>query len=356
MKLDYRSSRRHFVIVAGSLLVVLLAKTGMGQIDGPQLGYVFDKRDGMLRPILGVPGASRLGNPLPLGVTLALAEVSSKQDYALGVTQGDGKLVSIRFGKGDQPSSVQTIESVSPGASYITLSGKGKSAAVLFPAGPSLRILSGLPGSPEFAGEVDLRLAGLPEAVALDDEGKLVILSVSENQASRLSLYSRETGFQSLGIFGKVSALKLLPNRQVLVADREAQEVNLIRDVLSAAQRMRIAGREDGIDDPFALEVSNDEKRVFVANAASGSIASLSLEGEPPALTLCDCTPTTLSKLDGDGVFRLTDLSEKPLLILEATANESRVLFVPNNSAPPDRADRERRATLPVAARRSRLP
>jgi len=356
MKFDQRSSRRHFVIVAGSLLVVLLAKTSRGQIDGPQLGYVLDKRDGMLRPILGVPGASRLGDPLPLGLTLASAEISSKQDYALGVTQTDGKLVRITFGKGDQPSSAQTIESLGPGASHITLSDKGKSAAVVFPQSQSLRILTGLPETPQFDWEVDLRLAGLPEAVALDDEGKVVILSVSENQASRISLYSRETGLQSLGIFGKVSALKLSANQQVLVADRETQEVILIRDVLGTAQRMRLAGREDGIDDPVALEFSNDQTRVFVANAGSRSVAALSLEGEPAALTLCDCTPTTLKKLDGDGVFRLTELSEKPLLMLEATATETRVLFVPNGGAALNRAERERRATLPVAARRSRLP
>ena len=221
----------------------LLAGNGWSQIRGPQLGYVFDQSQGILRPILGVPGASRLGDPLPLGVPLALAEISSKQDYALGVTQGDGKLVLVTFGEGEQPSSVQTIESLGLGASHITLSSEGKSAAILFSESQSLRILSGLPEKPQVTGEVDLRLAGFPEASALDDDGKLVILSVSENQGSRISLYSHETGLQSLGIFGKVSALKLSTDRQVLVADRATQEVVLIRDVLGAAQRMRIAAR-----------------------------------------------------------------------------------------------------------------
>jgi hypothetical protein len=34
----------------------------------------------------------------------------------------------------------------------------------------------------------------------------------------------------------------------------------------------------------------------------------LSVDGAQ-ALTFCDCTPTTLERLDGDGVFRLTGLS-----------------------------------------------
>jgi hypothetical protein len=248
-------------------------------------------------------------------VTLALAEISSKQDYALGVTEGDGKLVLVTFGESDQPSSLQTIESIGRGASHITLSSEGKSAAVLFPEGQSLQILSGLPEKPHLAGGVDLRLTGLPEALALDDEGQLIVLSVSETQ-----------------------------------------EVVLIRDVLGAAQRIRIAAKEDGIHDPVAVEFAKNQRRVFVANAASGSVASLSLDGEPATLTFFDCTPSALGKLDGDGVFRLTEISEKPLLMVEATGTEIRVLFVPYSSAQTNRAERERRANLPVSARRSRLP
>jgi hypothetical protein len=59
-------------------------------------------------------------------VSLALAEVSPKQDYALGVTQGDGTLVLAIFGEGDQPSSVQRIESVGLGASHISLEQRGQ--------------------------------------------------------------------------------------------------------------------------------------------------------------------------------------------------------------------------------------
>ena len=357
MKSDLRLPRCQHLVAAGSLLVGLLAGNGWGQIRGPQLGYVFDKGSGILKPILGVPGASRLGDPLDLAVNLTLAEISPKQDYALGVTQGEGgKLVLIRFGEADQPSSVLTIESAGLGASHITLSNEGKSAAVLFPESQSLKILSGLPDSPLLAGEIDLRLAGLPEALALDDEGKLVLLAVPENQGSRISVYSRETGFQSLGIFGRVSALKLSADRQVLVADRESDEVSLIHDVLGGAQRIRLAAREDGIHDPVAVAFSREERRVLVANAGSGNIASLSVDGGPTALTFCDCTPAALEKLDGDGVFRLTELSEKPLLMFEANAAETRVLFVPLGNAQRDRAARERRASQPIATRRSRLP
>jgi hypothetical protein len=345
-----------FLVAGSSLLVGLLAGNGWSQIRGPQLGYVFDESQGMLRPILGVPGASRLGDSLSLGVSLTLAEISPKQDYALGVTQGDGKLVLVILGEGDQPSSVQTIESVGPGASHVSLSSEGKSAAVLFPESKSLRILRGLPDSPLLAGEIDLRLAGFPEALALDNEGKLVLLSVPEPQGSRISVYSRETGLQSLGIFGKVSALKLSADRQALVADRESHEVSLIHDLLGGAQRIRLAAREDGIHDPVAVAFSREERRVFVANAGSRSIASFSLDGGPTALTFCDCAPTTLERLNGDGVFRLTGLSEKPLLMFEASASENRILFVPLDNARRDRSLRERRADLPVTVRRSRLP
>lgn len=356
MKCDLQRPGRLLVIAMGGLLMGLLARTAWSQIRGPQLGYVFDQSQGNLRAILGVPGASRLGDPLSLEVNLVFAEISPKQDYVLGVTEDDGKLVLVTFGETAQPVSVQKIESVGLGASRITLSREGKSAAVLFPESQRLRILTGLPGDLQVAEEIDLRPAGLPEALALDDEGKLVVLSVSENQGSRISLHSSESGFQSLGVFGEVSALKFSTGRQVLVADRASQEVILIRDVRDATQQIRIAGREDGIHDPVALDFSKDQKRVFVANAGSGTVAALDLGGAPATLTACQCTPTTLGRLEGDAVFRLTELSEKPLLMLEAGANETRVLFVPPGNTQRDRTVRERRARLPVITRRSPLP
>jgi len=341
-----------------SVLLGLLGGNCWSQIRGPQLGFVFDKEEGVLRPILGIPGASRLGDALDLGLGLALAEVSPKQDYALGVTHGeDGKVVLISLRESDHPGSALTLESAGTGASRITLSNEGKSAALLFPEKHSLKILSGLPDSPVLAEEVDLRLTGLPEAVALDDDGKIVLLAVPENQGSRLSVYAHETGLQSLGIFGRISALKLSADRRALIADRENHEVSLIHEVLGGAQRVVLAAKQDGIHDPVAVAFSNQENRVFVANAGSGTIASLSLDGGLSAVTSCDCIPKTLERLEGDGVFRLTELSEKPLLMFEASATENRVLFVPpENVRRPDRAARERRANLPVTVQRSRLP
>jgi hypothetical protein len=356
MKSILQRPERLLVVAVGCLLMGPLSKATWSQIRGPQLGYVFDESQGNLRAILGVPGASRLGDPLSLGVTLASAETSSEQGYALGITQDEGIPVVVAFGESAPSDAVQSLESIGLGASRIALSARGKSAAVLFPESLRLRILTGLPENPQVVGDIDLRPAGLPEALALDDEGKLVVLSVPENQGSRISLHSSETGFQSLGVFGDVSALTLSADRQVLVADRGSQEVILIRDILGAAQRIRIAGREDGIDDPVALEFSKDQKAVFVANARSGSVARLSLAGGPPNLTFCNCTPTALAKLDGDEVFRLTELSEKPLMMLEAGATETRVLFVPVSNALRGRAARERRASLPVETRRNRLP
>jgi len=272
---------------------------------------------------------------------LAGAEISPRQNYALGVTQGNGEVVLVTFGEGEQPTSVQMLESVGRGAGHITLSSEGKSAAVLFPESQSLRILGGLPEKPQVTGEVDLQPVGLPEAWDLDEEGKLVILSVSEKQGSRISSYSRQAGFQSLGIFGRVAALKLSADRQVLVADRENQELVLIRDVLGAAQQIRIATKEDGIHNPIAVDFSKDQRRVFVANAGSGTVTSLDLEGGPAVVTACRCEPTTLKRLEGDSVFRLTELFEDPLLLLESTPGGDRILFVPAVSG--SRASRARR-------------
>jgi hypothetical protein len=82
-----------------------------------------------------------------------------------------------------------------------------------------------------------------------------------------------------------------------------------------------------------ALAVSDDGRRMFVANGKSRTVAIISLSGHAGAtLIACGCTPTGLDRLAGGEVFRLTEPSDLPMWILEATRHQPRVLFVPAGS------------------------
>lgn len=311
-------------LIACIAVLSFLAAPVSGEIRGPALGYLFDKREKGLRPIWGVPGASRLGEVLPIGTELARAEVSPGLDFALGVTL-DGRVSLLNLNATDL--GVRALE-LPPGAEGIYLSPGGRSAALVYPQTRVLRILTGLPEAAALLGEVDLSGNPAPHIAAVSDDGALVVLGATENQVSSLYLYSKDTGLQSLGLMGDISALTLLGQDQILGADRQNNEVFVIRDPLGARIRLTLATQQEGISAPAALEVSRDRQRVFVANEETGTIATLNLSGAPVTLTPCQCRPAVLGRLDGDAVFRLTDLSDTPLLLLDADNLESRVLFV----------------------------
>ena len=73
--------------------LVLLAAAGCAgensQLSGPVSGYVFDGARREVRPILGIPGASTIGEALDFGFAVSAAYVAPRQDAAL-VTAADG--------------------------------------------------------------------------------------------------------------------------------------------------------------------------------------------------------------------------------------------------------------------------
>src|SRR2546421_9030504 len=52
-------------------------------IGGPVLGFIPDAGGTAIRPVLGIPGASILGERLELTVDIRGALISPKQDYAI---------------------------------------------------------------------------------------------------------------------------------------------------------------------------------------------------------------------------------------------------------------------------------
>ncbi|MCI0419632.1 MAG: hypothetical protein L0312_10490, partial [Acidobacteria bacterium] len=269
-----------------------------------------------------------------VGKSLSEAQVSPNLDYALGIVSEEAVLVLVELNQGTEVTSVHQLPELGTGISRFALSSEGKAAALFYSETNTLRILSGLPSSIALGEPVDLSfLTGPLQTLTVSEDGNLVLLSAADGSVSRLYAYSKETGARVVSVMGEISAVQLFENgRDALVADKLTSEVFLMRDLLGTAQRTPLASQQEGISGPVALAFSKDGRQAFVANAGSGTVAGLDLSGGPAVLTSCHCTPTTLERLEGDSVFRLTDLSEDPLLMLESSPAENRILFVPSAS------------------------
>jgi DNA-binding beta-propeller fold protein YncE len=131
---------------------------------------------------------------------------------------------------------------------------------------------------------------------------------------------------------GQAAAVSFLSkSHDALLADRQANEALLLRDVTGAAVRVPLAGGAQGISGPVAIEASEDNKRVFVADSGGSGVSILELQTGTVKHFSTAGSVSGLHRLRGDSVFRLTDFSGNPLLLLDAGAAESRIVFVPSS-------------------------
>jgi hypothetical protein len=120
-------------------------------MSAPVLGYAFDPTAG-LRPILGIPGAAQLGDPVLFEAALAGAVVSPRQDYAVAWVGDDrvATLVDVRL------ATARELAGARNGADRIVVSPSGEAAALIDTKALRAQVFKGLPSSPELAAEFDL--------------------------------------------------------------------------------------------------------------------------------------------------------------------------------------------------------
>jgi hypothetical protein len=300
-----------------------------GLFSQPTLGFVFDQNKSGLRPIWGIAGASSLGDVVPLQMKVARAWISPRQNYALAESSDQTQLLIINLESG--PLGVSAIAGSRSGADKIAISPSGTAALLYFEKQRRVQLLVGLPQSATFGAEVDL--SALPHvltSLAVSDDGGAIILGIAEESSGAVYLAKPGGELRKISLVGEATALSFLTHGlDVLLADRVNNSVWVLKDVLGTAVGVQLAGENDGISEPIAVASSRDSQRIFVANAGSQSLATLDLATGRWGFARAGRSVTGLYSLKGESVFRLTDLSDQPLLVLDGGNAEARVVFVP---------------------------
>jgi DNA-binding beta-propeller fold protein YncE len=320
-------------------------------LDGPRLGMLFDPQTRALHPILGIPGSAVVGRALELGISVEKAAISPAQDFVL-VTAGDRReVVMLRTGRA--PIAPIAIEGADPAPNEMILSAGGRAAVLYHRDRNRLQVITGLPSGPRVSSQLYLSAGEAPSAFAVSDDGRVVLAGIGGS----LKMITANGEVPVLPGIGKITAIAF-GKRSVepvvdevrgdlhraspgpaapaplgyvaLAADALHDRLFLVRNVTGDVEAEVIGTSAEGIASPVALAVSRDNRRVFVANAKSGTVAIFDLlRGDRShSLISCGCSPTGLDRLNGD-VFRLTAPSSRPLWVLEADGREPRVVFVP---------------------------
>ena len=314
-----------------SLLALLVAPSLIGQgaaaTQAPTLGFVFDRVAGGLRSINGFPGGAYLSALFEADGNFSSLVLAPRQDFALGIRVRDSQLYLIN--PAGTPAGVP-VGDLGWIPEQIALSPSGQNA-VLADSSGRIQFLTGLPDSPALSNESDFSAPAAPQSIAISDDGLVLACFGDADTPSRL--YSIRSGGapQSVGAGQRITAISFLPGSDsALVADETARQIIMYTLSDSSVTQAVVGTEADGVSDPVAINISGAGRWAIVGNAADQTVLRIDLSGAVSPLTFpCNCHPSEITRLAGDAVFQLGELSDQPLWIFDGDDVNPRVVFVP---------------------------
>jgi hypothetical protein len=318
-----------FLIVFAVAASSLCAQSG---VAGPVSGFVFDRSARALRPILGIPGASLLGDGLDVGSELAAAYVAPGQNWVLAVT-ADGPVFLLltrgavsRISVGDVTASPERV-AFSPSGTAVALYAAGR-----------IQVVRGLPDAPRVTGALATGISGRssqmtaaqrsrrgPGSFAVSDDGGYVLYA----EGGSIRLWGAAGEDFAVIEAGSNAIVAFAPGGHDAAAADPSGGLVLLGDVAGAGSRRTLAA-SGGLVYPAGLAFSADGRKLFLADAGARNVTAFDLAAGAQTVVSCDCVPAGLFPMDG--LFRLNEAGAAPLWLLDARSGEPRIVFVPARS------------------------
>lgn len=306
-----------------TLALSLVLGTGLSlaqdsELRGPVVGYL-TSANASVRPVLGIPGASLIGDPIGLPVALSVAAISPRQDYIIGAAAEDRRTVLLRLTGPDR--APQSIENARVGITRIIASPESSTLALYFKDTAIVQVLTGLPDQAKVIYEFEV-----PDAVgliAVSADGSRVLYSVSANEQD--AVFLRENGGDTVRVAAVRKAAALAfdhAGSSFAIADSQANEILVSR----GGSLERLAGEREGILAPSAIAFSS--RGVLAGSAGNKSVALIPADGTPIQFTSCGCTPESLDAI-GSGIYQLTAAAKGTVYVYDESKPEPAIWFIP---------------------------
>jgi DNA-binding beta-propeller fold protein YncE len=313
---------QHFSVILISWCVIWCVPYAAAQpaaVKIPRLGFAWDGRSNQIRPIHGIPGAAILGEGTGK-TSYASVVISPRHDLALAISAENGKVQAIRLSSGD----VQDVPGIAAPFRLI-FSPSGTAGLAV---GPRLQLLTGLPDTITVQ---DLALppdAGAPTAIAVSDDAQLVLFSARSGDTSSTWLLAPGMSPFQVAVPGPIAVASFQPGaRDAVALDPDGTVYRILNSAIPGEVRLFYAGSSQTAD-PVAVRVSADGRRVYTANRL-GTLTVI----DPAAISVdavdCGCGPTGIEPLSSSNLFRVTEISDRPVMLFDVSTPTPRVWFVP---------------------------
>jgi len=290
-------------------------------LTGPVAGYVAES-SGAVRAILGVPGAFRFSDPLPMPDGVARVHIAPGQDFAL-LERPDTGLALLHLGGGTL-ARVTAVDGAMPAPDWISFSPASASAILFSSSSNRLQVLAGLPDAPTIAVDLDTTiLPEQPRIAAVSDDSRTLLV------ASRRAVYLvlPDGTAHLLMAAEEIAALALFRNgTDAAVSERGTGSIHLLQNVSTAPVERVLASGLQGLG---KLYPSWDGGAIFAAGQGTRTVSSIDLaSGEIQSID-CGAAPVTLSPMRSRDTFLISARPHQPGWIFYRDGNAGRVVFVP---------------------------
>lgn len=186
--------------------------------------------------------------------------------------------------------------------------------------------VAGLPEAPIVVASYSIPSVVCPvTAAAVSDDAQSALVALASGE---VMLLGRQGNRGSTWLAEPATSIVFFRGSQdALVASRNEHKVYLLQVVEDALRLLPVAGPAEGVQDPLAIETSWDGQLLVVANR--GSLLVLDRSGLARGSLPAPCIPAGLHRLAGNAVFQLQGCEEAQLWVLDADAQEPRLVFVP---------------------------
>lgn len=295
---------------AAILFLAASALLAQSPVDGPVTGWVWDSSHGAIRPILGLPGASVLGNGVDGGVIFSKA-VTNQRNYVIGIG-GEGAQAYLLRLRGE--SQAELLPSVAAGVSRVVLSPSGDSAVLVYEETRKLVVLSGLPDAITEPREIQWN--EIPSALAISDHASY-LAAASENG---VVIIDRDGNRWNPGQERAAASLAFLDgSSDLLVADEAG--VWLVRNVQNPERTLLF-------DQPARAVASTRDRGQVVAITTDAKLRVIDMATHASRELQAPVEPAKLARLSG-AVFGINESGSEPLWLLDLQGTEPRTVFVP---------------------------
>ena len=304
-----------------SLLPALTwAATGL---TAPVTGYVAHSSAPELRAILGLPGALRYSDPLPLPDETTRVRVAPGRDFAW-VERGEATPAVLFLSGASVDRRLAPLEGALASADWVAFS-PGATALVLYSSSSRrLQVLTGLPDAPQVSLDLDANtLPEQPAIAAVSDDGGILLA------ASRHAVYliPRGDAAQILLSGAEIGSLAMMPNgKGAVAADGAAGSVYLLHDLASAPVTRVLVSGLDGVG---TIQPAWDGGALFVAQPGPRTVSIVDVvTGETRSFRV-DVRPVALDPLGMRDAFLISSRPGEAGWIFMRNGSDARAVFVP---------------------------